>query len=157
MDPSSPPQNLFDRLPSELLSKIFQFVTLRQLSIPAQMLDKHIYLLEREYKSEGPYISPLSLCGICQRWRAVAFSAPSLRNLLQPIFQHPLDDGYELELVRQWLKRSGKSFFAVYQLRVIRLHEGILVRTCHQNRKANNRHYHILSPQLSHHLYKRSL
>ncbi|KAJ7756312.1 hypothetical protein B0H16DRAFT_1886058 [Mycena metata] len=86
-------------LPPELLAEIFlHFLPIYPASPPCA----------------GP-LSPLLLCRICRRWRIVALSTPTLWRAISMDFFSKTHDLpiQELELLENWVSRSGKCPLSV--------------------------------------------
>ncbi|KAJ7756267.1 hypothetical protein B0H16DRAFT_1214680, partial [Mycena metata] len=55
-------------------------------------------------------LSPLLLCRICQRWRAIALSTPALWRAIRLADESDEEavHGHQFEVMTTWLARSGR-------------------------------------------------
>lgn len=98
---SSSSSSLFDKLPVELASEVFLLLVI----VPAQTqftMRTHRVTLP---KPQG--VSPLLLCHICRRWRAIACATPTLWVNISLRFKKPLPGAHECALPKQWIDRAG--------------------------------------------------
>jgi len=87
----TPPESVFDQLPSEIMGEIFLQCLLR----------KDYFVRPRSYDA------PMVLCGVSHHWREVALSTPALWSSISVLFIHGQLRPNGL-LARSWLERSGQ-------------------------------------------------
>lgn len=99
------PPNPFDRLPTELITRILFYVVEAPLHYPR--------MKKSDWDEPNAIDRPCLPCSVCRRWRSIAFSTPQLWEYINVRFKKPLEDGYECVLLKQWLERSGQNLISL--------------------------------------------